>query len=341
VLRRLTDLFLSESDRLNDEQIRVFDDVLGQLIQRMENKALVELSKRLAPVDNAPVEVIRRLAWSDEIAVAGPVLTESSRLTTDDLVAVANAKGQDHLLAISGRARLNETVTDVLLIRGNHKIASRLATNSDASFSETGFSILVKAGEADDVLAERVGLRLDLPIRLLRQLLLRASEAVRVRLLSLSTPESKNEVLRVLSSISSEVTQEVTKPRDFSKAQECVLQMQKSKCLNESAIMQFANAGQYEEMVAALALLSGSSIELIRPLVKNPRPDGLLIPCKAAELKWPAVSAILKNRFAHHSVSADDLAQSKSNFIALTKSSAQRVLRFWQVRAATGAAKIT
>ena len=53
-LRRVTDLFLSGADRLNDSQIAVFDDVLGLLIKRIESKAMIELSARLAPVDNAP-----------------------------------------------------------------------------------------------------------------------------------------------------------------------------------------------------------------------------------------------------------------------------------------------
>src|SRR6267154_1537023 len=63
----------------------------------------------------------------------------------------------------------------------------------------------------------------------------------------------------------------------------------------------------------ALSLLCGASIEIIKPLMKNTRPDGLLVPCKAAELKWPTVSAILKNRFVHHSVSDHDIAQCKTN----------------------------
>jgi uncharacterized protein (DUF2336 family) len=97
-LRQVTDLFLNESDRLNDEQISVFDDVLGLLIDRIESKALAELSERLASVDNAPIEVIKRLARDDEIVVAGPVLTESKRLTSDDLSEIARTKGQGHLL---------------------------------------------------------------------------------------------------------------------------------------------------------------------------------------------------------------------------------------------------
>src|ERR1700730_4207038 len=99
-LRRITDLFLSDADRLNDEQIKVFDDVLCLLIRRIEGRALVELSNRLAPVDNSPIEVIRRLAWDEDIAVAEPVLTQSRRLPLSDLIEIAAVRGQAHLLAI-------------------------------------------------------------------------------------------------------------------------------------------------------------------------------------------------------------------------------------------------
>jgi uncharacterized protein (DUF2336 family) len=334
-LRRVTDLFLGEADRLNDEQIGVFDDVLGQLIQRIETRALAELSSRLAPIHSAPIDVIRRLARHDEIAVAGPVLSESPRLMASDLIEIAKTKSQSHLLAISGRAQLEETVTDVLLTHGNREVSNRLATNSGARFSETGFETLVKAGETDAALAERVGLRLDLPIRLLRELLLKATEAVRSRLLSLATAENQDEIRRVLGTISNEVSQEAIAPRDFTKACELVLSMHKKEQLNEAALLEFANARKYEEVVAALSLLCGVTIEIIKPVMKGAKADGLLIPCKAADLKWATVSAILKNRVAHHSISDQDLALCKSNFIALSKTTAQRALRFWMVRNTT------
>jgi len=332
-LRRITDLFLTEADRLNEQQIGVFDDVLEKLIQRMETKALAELSSRLAPIHNAPIEAIRSLARSDAIAVAGPVLTQSSRLTASDLIEIAKTKSQSHLLAISGRSQIEESVTDVLLSHGNREVTNRLAGNSGARFSESGFEALVKAGETDAALAERVGLRLDLPVRLLRELLLKATEAVRSRLLAVATPENQAEIRRVLGSISSEVSREVTAPRDFTKALALTLALQKEGQLNEAAVLEFANAGKYEEMVAALSLLCGASIEIIKPVMKAARHDGLLIPCKAADLKWPTVSAILKNRVAHHAISEHELAQCKGSFISLTKATAQRALRFWMVRA--------
>src|SRR5215472_18245592 len=107
-LRRVTDLFLHDGERLSDEQVKVFDEVLCFLIARVETRARAELARRLAPVDYAPFEVIEHLAFDDKIEVAAEVLTNSSRLGTEALVKIASTKSKDHLLAISARANLPE-----------------------------------------------------------------------------------------------------------------------------------------------------------------------------------------------------------------------------------------
>jgi hypothetical protein len=226
-------------------------------------------------------------------------------------------------------------VTDVLIDRGDREIVHRLARNAGARFSETGFTTLVRNAETDESLAEKLGLRLDIPLRLLRDLLLKATEAVRARLLSLAPPETRDEIQRVLAKISNEVTREATASRDFTQAQLGILAMKKEGRLDEAALLEFANRRLYEQMVAALSMLSSASIDLIASLMKGARSNGLLVPCKAAGLRWPTVSAILCNRFAHHTMSDADLALAKEDFLRLSQPSAQRILRFWQIRATT------
>jgi uncharacterized protein (DUF2336 family) len=333
-LRRVTDLFLTGADRLNDEQIEVFDDVLGHLIERIETKALAELSERLAPIANAPIDVIQRLARDDEIAVAGPVLAQSERLTENDLIEISMTKSQGHLLAISGRTRIDEAVTDVLLDRGGREVTHKLAQNSGAHFSEAGFIKLVKGAETDESLAEKIGLRLDIPIRLFRELLLKATEVVRSQLLANAPPETKDEIQRVLATISNEVCRQAATPRDFVSAQRLVTSMQQKCELNEAAVLQFVQGNRSEEMVVAISLLCSTPLKIIERLMQDVQGDGILIACKAAELHWPTVAAILKRRYSHHSVSEHELAQAKTEFIRLSKTTAQRVLRFWQAREA-------
>ena len=40
-LRQVTDLFLHDADRLNDEQVKVFDEVICLLASRIESKSLL------------------------------------------------------------------------------------------------------------------------------------------------------------------------------------------------------------------------------------------------------------------------------------------------------------
>jgi len=53
-------------------------------------------------------------------------LRESARLSEEDLVEIAETKGEQHLLAISARWWLKEVVTDALLGRGYPGVSRRI-----------------------------------------------------------------------------------------------------------------------------------------------------------------------------------------------------------------------
>jgi uncharacterized protein (DUF2336 family) len=96
VLMSVTDLFIDAAAKYSERQIKLFDDVLVHLTQQVENSALVEIAARLAPIPNAPVDTIRRLARNDAIAISGPILKNSTRLNDSDLIEIAKAKSQAH-----------------------------------------------------------------------------------------------------------------------------------------------------------------------------------------------------------------------------------------------------
>ena len=182
-LRRITTLFLDGASLFNQDHVRLFDDVFNRLIDEIETKARAELSHHLAPLGNAPGELISRLAHDDDILVAGPVLRQSRRLAELDLLEIAETKSQAHLLAISGRSGIAETVTNVLVRRGDREVARSVAENRSALLSDASFTVLIARSDGDDVLAESVGQRPDIPPPLFRALLLRATAVVQQRLL--------------------------------------------------------------------------------------------------------------------------------------------------------------
>ncbi len=348
-IKRVTDLFLSSTGSLNSEQIDLFDDVLERLIKTIEIRAiadvsariaLAEMSVQLAPIAQAPPSVIRRLARNDEITVAGPVLTESPRLSTEDLVEIAEAKGEQHLLAISGRWWLKEVITDALLARQYPAVSRRIVNNPGARVSAAGFAIVIAQAESDPELAVETGIRVDLPSGLRHQLLRNATEAVRSRLLSRAPPHIFEEIRSAIATVSAGVNREMSKVRDFVAAKRLVALLKDSGELNEAALLGFAKQRKYEETVAALAELSQSTIEIIRPLMQSLRDDGVLIPCKVAELSWETVSAVLESRFASGSMGPHELARARGQFAALTPESARRLLRFWQVRSPSSSSSV-
>jgi uncharacterized protein (DUF2336 family) len=330
-LQRITSLFLDGASTYNNEHVDLFDDVFGALIEEIESKARAELSSHLAPVTNAPVKVLRTLANDDDIAIAGPVLKLAPRLGETDLVDVAKTKSQAHLQAISTRRVLGEAVTDVLVGRGDREVARSVADNRGACISKRGFSRLVKRAAEDGVLAEKVGMRPDIPPPMFRELLMRATAIVQKRLLACAAPEVKTEIHDVLAKVAKEVGTRVG-PRDYNAAQRTVLNLSRAGRMNEAALAAFCSDGKFEETVVGLATLAKVPINVVDRLMGGDRPDPVLILCKAAGLAWPTVKAIFLVRPNGRGTSSQGLDEAFANYNRLSASTAQRVVRFWQVR---------
>ena len=104
-VKRIANLFIDGAAHFSEDHIGLFDDVLCRLIVEIETKARAEMAHTMAPLANAPAELIRQLAHDDDIEVAGPVLTKSTRLQETELVELARTKGQAHLAVLAGPLR--------------------------------------------------------------------------------------------------------------------------------------------------------------------------------------------------------------------------------------------
>jgi uncharacterized protein (DUF2336 family) len=337
-LDRITTLFLSGANQFSEDHVRLFDEVLSRLIEEIESKARAELSQRLAPISNAPTHVVQQLAKDDDIMVAGPVLQRSGRLADGDLIDIAESKSQAHLLAISGRDGIAEPVTDVLVRRGNGAVVHRVVENRSARFSAGSFSALVNKSEKDSVLAEKVGLRPDIPPQMFRDLLLKATAVVQQRLFAAARPETQSEIQRVLAKVSNEVSNRAA-PRDYSLAIRKIEVLHREGRLSEASLVDFAQRHLFEDTVAALAKLCAVPIEVIDRLMSGDRPDPILILCKSASWGWPTAKAIIQARPEGRGVTSHGLDAAYGNFERLSPATAQRVMRFWQARPQANSAR--
>ena len=332
-LRRITTLFLDGAASFNADHIALFDDIIGCLIEEIEAKALAELARRIAPIANGPAGVISALATSDDIAVAGPVLKQA-RIADPDLMRIAETKGQAHLLAMSTRLGINEALSDILVERGNRDVARSIANNRHAQLSNYAFATLVRRAEQDGVLAEKVGMRTDIPPRFFRRLLIQASDVVQNRLLAKAKPETQAEIRCILTKVIDEVAVKAA-PRDYAAALAVVRALHEEGRLGEAAIAEFAKGGKSEETIAALATLCAVPVDVVDRLMNGERLDPVLILARAVGFGWPTVKAVLNAR-PNSKLAPQTLDIARENFDRLTTMTAQRVVRFWQVRQGAG-----
>ncbi len=329
-LRQITALFLQGAERFNEDHVRLFDDVFVMLVNEIESKARAELARQLAPVANSPSGLIRRLAKDEDIMVAGPVLAQSPRLVTADLVELASKLGPDHLYAISSRAEIAEPVTDILVHRGDFTVKRKLVGNAGAKLSESAFTTLARSAEHDGALAEAIALRDDVPNHLFRDLMARATDVVQRRLLAKARPETQAEIRGVMARIAGGAFPPKPAP-DFSEAQTRMRELAGAGRLGEAELAGFARAQSYDDMVAALSQLSGVPVDVVDRLMRGERPDPILILCKSAGHSWQTVQEVLMARPGTRGKGAPSIEAANANFERLSLYTARRVVSFWQV----------
>ncbi|HLZ05532.1 MAG TPA: DUF2336 domain-containing protein [Bradyrhizobium sp.] len=331
-LRRVTDLFINGAVDYSDEQIGLFDDVFQCLIRHIEVSARALLASRLAPIDTAPPQTIRTLAFDDVIEVAGPVLTQSARLDDDTLIETARNKSQAHLMAISKRRVLSNAVTDVLVLRGNDEVVQSTVNNPGAEFSERCFTRLVNRAEGDDELCTCLGLRPQMPRHLYLKLLAKASDTVRQRLeaahpkQSAEVPGAVREATRRARSSKSSMTQQTAI------AHALVKSLFEDGRLDEHQVAQFAEAGKFDEANAAIAALANLPVTTAESMMVESRSEGVMILCKVSGMSWSTVKAIINMRDDLLGGEPTDLQASKETYERLRPSTAQQVLRFHRMQ---------
>jgi uncharacterized protein (DUF2336 family) len=280
-------------------------------------------------IPNAPPGTIRALAFDGEIGVAGPVLKNSEVLDNASLVENANKMSQDHLLAISERKALPETVTDVLVERGNRDVALSAASNKGARISDAGYMRLIKRSESDTEMAQTVGSREEIPRHHFLKLLTKASHEVRSKL-EAAHPEYGAEIKKVVAEVAADVqTKTAAAPvHNYAAAQAAVGSLHAAGRLGERNIEWFARGGKFEETAVAFSLLGRLPIGTVERAMVQDDPGALLILSKAIGLSWPTTKAVLLLKAGPRGVPQLSMEQCLVNFTKLTQATARHVIEY-------------
>lgn len=331
-IRQISDLFLQGAGHFRPEHVNLFDGILTGLVSETEIGARAELAERLATIPNAPPTLVNRLVRADEVAIAGPLLRHSPVIDEPTLIDIARAKGQGHLLAISGRPSLSTDLTDVIVNRGDREVIRSVAGNAGALFSSSGYTGLLKRAGDDGILALTVGQREDISPALLESLLASSVDVVRRRLFEAANPARKAAINKTMIAIVGG-SKRAAPSRDFSAAQRAVISRHQADGLHEATLLELAKAHNYEESIATISAMSGVRISTIETLMTGERHDPILIMGKSLGLEWATVRALILLRLGPNRVpSATDIEMARVNFERLVTATAQRVMNFWKAR---------
>jgi len=332
LVRHLTDLFVVNAAALRDVEIALFDEVLNELIREIDTAARALLALRLAPIGNAPVTLMRTLAWDDDAEVACPVLTHCEQLDDPTLLATARCKSQEHLFAISRRPRLSQPITDALVERGDPQVLSSVAGNAGARFSPQGLERLIERAKGDDSLAEQVGRRKDIPPAVFALLIQAASEQVRVKLQA-ELPHAAREIGESVQQAARHVaSKREAGSRDASAVHASVQRLHREGQLDDEQLRSFAEDGLLEEVRMALSLIGGLPLPLIDQALKQESGEMLLVIARATGLAWSTVERILRLPIWRRPATASEIRHCLARYEKLGQTTASDIMRFYKAR---------
>ena len=331
-LTRITDLFMAGSGRHSKQQIELFDEIFKTLVAAIELKTRIKLAQQLATVADTPGTLARALAFDSDIAVAGPVLSQSTALTDSDLAVNASTQSQDHLHAIAHRQTISEAITEILIERGEPRVVHTVAGNAGARISDGSFRELVVRAGNDASLALHIGMRRDIPRHHFLKLLEAASASVRAKIVA-ANPQFADEVQDAVTDVIDDINLEVRKgSSDHVKAKSRVRRLHIWKDLSEANVHAAARAQNFEQAVLALSALAGCPIEMAERAILNDNPGVVQVLAKAAGCSWATVKALLLMGVADRRMSESDLDLAREDFERLETQTAKRVLEFYEAR---------
>ena len=329
ILERITDLFAAGSRGYSSDQIALFDDVLQKLAADIEVKARARLAHRLACLNNAPPKFIRSLAFDDEIEVAGPVLVHSQQLSDADLVENATTKSQGHLFAIAQRLHLSESVTDVLVERGDRRVVHKVVRNKGARFSLAGYGKLTVRARDDSTLTLALGQRDDLPRQHFLKLLETASASVRAKL-ERANPQAAAAIRDVVDDVAHTMQQEARRvSAPYATAMRDAKRRFNASPLTEANVHAAAQAQEFERTVIALAKLGRFPVDLVERALLDKGEDMVLVLARAAGCSWTTVRELLLMYAAERSLQPDDLQRSFERYNKLNDETALNIVYFY------------
>jgi hypothetical protein len=315
LLKGVSSLFAFTSERCTLEQIEIYDDVIGRLADMVEIEARIYAAEKISGLRRAPERTIRKFAADDVLEVASPVLRKSPVLNDHDLIAVAEKKGNGHLMAIAQRSVLSERVTDIVVGRGDDAVRLMIAGNHGARLGEWALAQIVQQALSDAKTAEALGKRPDTPDTVIAQVIGKAVDNVRAAFTSQETAVIEDSLIEAARLAEARMSNSYWLGLyDFETAWEKILQQGGRRIASESLLNQYAIEDRFADVVATFALLADLDIEEAKHWLVRLDTEPFVVMARALGLKFVTVQSMLKAGPWKHRLDNDQRLAALSQF---------------------------
>lgn len=315
LIKGVVSLFALTSERCTLEQIEIYDDVILRLSEMVELEARIYAAEKLAPLRRAPERSIRRFAADNLAEVAGPVLERSPVLNDRDLLAIAETKGNAHLIAIARREVLSEQVSDMVVTRGNADVLRAIAGNYGARLSEMAIAEIAEQALSDVRTAEILGSRPDTPDTVIAKVIGKAVDRVRANIVygdSEMVERGLEEAARLAEARMS--NSYWLGLYDFETAWEKILQQGGRRIVSEQLLCQYALEDRFADVVATFALIADLDLEEAEHWLVRMDTEPFVVMAKAVGMRFATVQAMLKTGPWKHRLDVDQRSAALTQF---------------------------
>jgi uncharacterized protein (DUF2336 family) len=294
-LSRILDLLAVVPSPMPTDLETIFDTVIQRLAADLEVSDRVQISRRIATMSNAPHGVLRQLAH-DKLPVARPVIAVAERLGTQDLVSVAESRGQPHMRVIADRPHLEPTVTDVLVVRGDQDVVSAVVSNTTASFSDNGLQELATRAVTDERLFEKLSNRDDIPVEKLNTLMKAAQVTLAAEMANLKAQQSLSDAVKAGDQTKIEGAATSLSNPVSGMDEAAVERLIALGSVAEEHVAQFVEEKRVHAVCMCLAELARIEYAVADRLLHEEDAEGIIYLCRSLDFSWTTTRSMILMR---------------------------------------------
>jgi uncharacterized protein (DUF2336 family) len=317
LLNAVTDLFLRDGEPTEAAKSH-YGEIALQTLPHLPAEERRDYAEGVAATPTLPRQVAVALADDADADVARLVLKLSPVLTDSDLAAVALGQTQAHLLAIAERARLSESLTEILVERGDSAVLETVSSNEGASFSDSGFERLLERGDA--AVGQALSRRSDLA----------PDRAQRVLHIVQQLTEAGEAGSREAATLARQARQQRREVRLL------IADLQSGERKLDDIVVMLAEEDRAVHLAQVLAVAAGiANDQVLRALLQRDVSAAAVL-CRVLQIGKETFREVLELRRRRLYFANQDLDADCDAYVALDLATAERTLRFLRLKTSVG-----